>query len=96
MRVFTLNSHVHIIVWSLALGFILNWLGYIFYQSPGPVYPELLCNGPELCIGVFKRGFPIHAEFMDFVSFIINLVFWILLSFFVLRFVRYFRNRQPT
>ena len=98
MKIFSLESKLDIVIWSIVFGFVVDFLlNLIVIQIPcfGFGCGEL---GAE---GILRSGFPVYTQFQssDFVEtnlygLIFNAIFWILVSLIILSLIRYFKNKN--
>lgn len=91
MKIFSLESKASLVVWSVVLGLFFDGLSYRIFVTPASFCLGFYAVGD--CIPA-KSGFPIRSTLVDIPFLLIDLLFWILISFIILFAVRFFRKKS--
>ena len=91
MKIFSLQSKTSLVVWSVVIGFVLNWLSYKVFVIQGKNCSDLLAT---VCLSPAQVGFPIRMSLIEFPLFCLNLLFWILFALIILSIIRYLRTKN--
>ena len=99
MKIFSLETKKHLIVWSMILGFSINTLVYFitddfYYEACARLNPKYGCIGPAV-VGPSDLGWPFEISRGLFdLGFWINFVFWFFVALIILSLVRWLKYRK--
>jgi hypothetical protein len=88
MKLFSLENKSSLLVWSIVLGFVLNFLINIIVLRNS-------CKGSAACFGDYGFPFKSPADTNAFGIFLdINTVIWIAAVFIILKFAKNFKKKK--
>lgn len=90
MKIFSLQSKSYVILWSVVIGYVLNFIAYKYTRA------SLSCLFAPTDCPDLKGGWPFLYEFYKNNYYLVycNLIFWVLVSYISLSLIKYFKNKN--
>lgn len=85
MKIFSLQSKTNLIIWSVVLGYLINYI--ILYRNLIVIYNCSSGSDNYLCENVAKIFWPFQNQSS-------SILFWVLIVFVILNLVRYFKYKN--